>query len=230
MKIKELAQRVKSRMIGGVQTASFALSTRHIYSIALTSRATLLEQKSKKKQRLSNWNYQTLPYVEMERVSERACELMGLKGCKVLRSVHQLPKPLANLDEYIIGSVTSADRMVTYSELNEKALKYQSGNRYTKNLAGWFIRDRYIYLSYTRGPKALTISGVFGDPIEASEFPCPCEDCGRIDPCVGYPDREFFLDESLIPVVIDFVQAELVGAARRQEPRQEQPQQETQEE
>lgn len=228
MKIEELVQRVKSRIAGGVQTESFPLSTRHIYSVAVTGRALLLEQKSKKKQKLSEWNYQTLPYVEMERISEVDCDNLGLRGCKVLRSKHQLPRPLLNLDTNLISEVVSVDRMIEYKELNASSLKYQSGNKYTKNIPGWFVRDRYLYISYTRGPKVLRVVGVFGDPIEASKFPCPCKDCGGIDPCLSYPEREFYLDESLIPTVIDFIEAELLG--RVSKPPQNQAQNQAQEE
>lgn len=235
MKIGEFTQRVKSRFAMGIQTTNFALSSRRIYSMAVSIRSTLLEQKSNKRQKISSWNFQTLPFVEMERISEGECKNLGLEGCTVLRSKHLLPNPIMNLNRHIIASVTTPGGEFTYEELGNRNLKYTSGNRYAKSKIGYFTKGGRLYLSYIRGPKVLRVVGLFEDPIEAYNFPCACEEkeCEK-NKCLSYLELEFPVDEALITPIINIMEDEIVpgnaNRRQRQQQRQQQPQQQQQEE
>lgn len=208
MEIGKIIQRVRSRFAGGVQSTSFRLKRRHVYSMMVSGREILLSQIVKKKQTLSSWNYQTLPFVEMERVKEEECEALGIRGCTVLKSKHKIPPIMMGFTSYIISEVSSSDRMVKYDEMSNSSVKYSSGSRFAKSFSGYFFKDGKIYMTHTRGPKSLSITGVFVDPLEAYNFP---SSCGDSDTCVSNVDRDFHFDKKLVPTLVNLIRAELSG-------------------
>ena len=73
MKIGEIVQRVQSLYSKGVHSDDSRLSARHIYNKLLTVRARLISQEAKKKQKISQWNYQTISCIELIKVPAHEC-------------------------------------------------------------------------------------------------------------------------------------------------------------
>ena len=65
MKVHEIIQRVQSLYSKGCQSDDSRLSPRHIYSKLVSLRSKYISQQAKKKQKINQWNFQTLPCVEL---------------------------------------------------------------------------------------------------------------------------------------------------------------------
>ena len=74
MTVGEVINRVQSLYSRGVQSDDTRLEDRHIYSKLITARSKVLSQKANKKQMLSQWNYQTIPCIQMVEASKHECE------------------------------------------------------------------------------------------------------------------------------------------------------------
>ena len=213
MIIGEIIQRVQSLYSKGVQSDDSRLTTRHIYNKMLTVRAKLISQEAKKKQKVNQWNYQTLPCIELEKAPIHECPCLPPIGCKILKTKHPLPKPLSNLDNHLIQSVTSLDGEVLYSEVGWVEKKYKSSNKYTSAKPDYYIRNRYLYLTHKNGPKIITVTGLFEDPIEVSNYPSFCEeDCTTEDckDCTSPIDKEFPIDNDMVDTLIEMSVNELL--------------------
>lgn len=226
--IGEIIQRVRSKIAASVHEDSLRLTSRHIYSILLSGRDLLLSQKSNKKQKISEWNFQTLPSVELERLSEGACEALGIFGCTVLRTKHRLPRPLENLSTELIQSVTSTDESVVFSKISRNSVRYMSGRKYTANTPKYFLSDGHLYLTNPRGAEMVKVVGIFADPLEAHKYPKFCDDCEDCEDCESNLDKDFHIDKQLARTLVELVFAELVGGGQQQkepQPREQQQEQ-----
>lgn len=213
MKIKEVIQRVQSLYSKGVQSDDSRLTNRHIYNKLITVRAKLLRQRKNKKQKLSQWNYQILPCVELIEASKSECPCMPEIGCRILRTKHKLPKPISGLSGHLIDSVTSIDGSIVYDETTFKEKKFKKGNKYTKSKIDYYIRNEYLYLTHRDGPEVISITGLFEDPVEVENFPNICDkdpDCKDCNNCTSPLDKEFPLDMDLIDTTVELSLNELI--------------------
>ena len=220
MKIINVLQRIQSLYSKGVQSDSSRLSFRHIYSVVLSIRATLLTQKINKKQQVSQWNYQSLHCVELIKALPYECPCLPAIGCTILRTKERLPSPITGLlYGHEIQSVTSLDGSITYSETTWEKKKYNSGNKFTKAKADFYIRDGYLYITSNTGPKAITITGLFEDPLEAENYPSickdkECEENSKENPClncISVLDREFPIEKDMLKTLIELSNQELLS-------------------
>mgnify|MGYP000501237515 CR=1 FL=1 len=236
MLTKELLQRIQSLYSKGVQSDDTRLSFRHIYSKALTTRAKLIVQKLNKRQKLSQWTYQTLNCVELVVAKPYECPCLPAVGCKILRTKYELPSLITGIvDGHAIQSVTSLEGSITFSETTWENKKYSKGSKYTASKPDYYIRDNYLYVTVKGAPKVITITGLFEDPIEALQYPSICgqEDCKpsnslgsgqtKTDLEVGYTpedhcpecmsplDMELPIDKAMVEPLIEMAANELIG-------------------
>jgi hypothetical protein len=213
MKVKDLIQRIQSLYSKGVNSDDTRLSPVHIYNKITTVRSKLLSQEAKKKQKLNRWNYQTLPCVELILANSHECPCVIGVECKILRSKHKIPKPLTDYNSHLISSVTSIDGKIIYGETTWESKIYDSGNKYTSNMPDYFIRNEYLYITDKLGPKMISITGLFEDPLEVEKFPSYCanEDCIDCDECVDFNEIDFPIDADLIDTMIEMCYNELLN-------------------
>lgn len=220
MIITNIIQRVQSLYSKGVQSDDSRLSKRHIYSKILTSRARLFTQKLNKRQKISQWNWQTLNCVELIKAEPYECPCLPSIGCVILRTKEPLPKPITGiLDGHAIQSVTSLEGSIIFSETTWEAKKYKKGSKFTADKPDYYIRDNYLYITTKKGPKAITITGLFDDPLIADSYPSICEETGckestpeNICPeCVSPLDKELPVDNEMVETIIDMAAQELIG-------------------
>lgn len=208
MKIEEIIQRVQSLYSRGVQSDDTRLTSRHIYNKILTVRSKLITQESKKKQKINQWNYQTLSCVELEKALPYECPCVPQIGCEILKTKHPLPKPLTNLNNHLIQSVTSLDGSIIYSEIGWIEKKYKSSNKYTGNKPDYYIRDEKIYITHKNGPKIISITGVFEDPLEAENYPSICNT--ESEECESPLERELPIDNDMVDTLVEMSVNELI--------------------
>ena len=213
MKVKDLIQRIQSLYSKGVHSDDTRLSPVHIYNKMTTVRSKLLSQEAKKKQKLNKWNYQTIPCAEMIKASKHECPCVVGNGCEILRTKYKIPKPLTDYNSHLISSVSSIDGEIIYGETTWEDLKNNSGNKYTANLPDFFVRNEYIYITHRFGPKIVTITGLFEDPLEVEKFPSYCEkeDCEDCSECIDFNEVDFPIDADLIDTMIEMCITELLN-------------------
>ena len=202
MLVSEIIQRVQSLYSKGVQSDDSKLSSRHIYNKILSVRSRLIVQSSKQRQKLSQWYYVTLPCVELTPAQKYECPCLPAIGCTILKSKHALPKPLVNLSQHLIKSVTSLDGQVVYSTSTFEDQKYKKGRKYTSGQPDYWIRDGYLFTEHRKGPKVVSIEILPQDPAEALAYP---SFCGVSETsCISPLDLEFAMDNDKIDTLIEF--------------------------
>lgn len=210
MKVKKLIDRVQSIYSKGVQSDDSRLSNRLIYNKLLTTRSKLISQKIKKKQRVSQWNYQTIPCVKLVEVPKHQCPCIPPVGCKILRSEHKLPEPISGFNEDLIQSVTSIERSIKIDRISINAVNFQRGNKYTSTKVNFFVQDGYIYLTTPTDISIISIVALFENPIEVKNFLSYCSDCVECNKCIDYLEEDFPIDNDMIDTLIELTLNEVV--------------------
>lgn len=211
MKIGEIVQRVQSLYSKGVHSDDSRLSARHIYNKLLTVRARLISQEAKKKQKIPQWNYQTISCIELIKVPAHECPCIPPVGCDMLRSKYKLPKPLTGLSGNLIQTVTTIDRSKKLNEVTLNAVKAQSGNKYTSKAINYFLENGYLYITTPTKLNFIRLIGLFEDPIIAKQFETYCEEqCTDCSDCIDYQQEEFPIDNDMIDALIELTIQELV--------------------
>lgn len=209
MTIRELIQRVQSLYSHGVPSDDTRLSNRYIYNKILTVRSKLISDAYRKKQTISQWNYQTIYCVELIKVPRHECPCLPPLGCEILRTKEPLPRPLTGLASDLIRNVTTIDRSIKIDPISIQAVTHQKGNKYTSKKLNYFIEAGYLYIVTPINLKAIAVTGLFEDPIAVSYYKgiCDCEDCEQ---CIDYLDFEFPLDSSMVDTLIELCYNELI--------------------
>jgi hypothetical protein len=216
MLVKEIIQRVQSIYSQGVQADDSRLSSRHIYSKVLSSRARLITLKLNKKQQVSEWVYQTLVGVELIKAMPYECPGLPAVGCTTLRTKVPLPQPLTGLlNGHALRSVTSLEGSLTFSETSWEMKKYAKGQKYTSTKPDYYIRNNYLYITIKGTPKVLSITGLFDDPLLAAAHPSfcipgTCED-NSCPECISPLDMELPIEASMVDVLVEMAAQELIA-------------------
>jgi hypothetical protein len=210
MKTIEIAQRIESLYSKGVQSDDKRLTYRHIYNKMLTVRSKLISQQARKKQRISQWNYQTIPCIEMIKAPIHECPCLPPIGCEIYKSKEPLPEPLTDLNQHLIQSVTTLDGNIIFSEIGWIEKKYKSANKYTANKPDYFIRNKYLYITQKKGASIITVTGLFEDPWEVQNYPSYCDDCTDCNNCESPLDMEFPIDNDMVDTLVEISINELV--------------------
>lgn len=209
MLTSEIIQRVQSLYSKGIQSDDSRLSSRHIYNKLISLRSRLISQKVNKRQKISQWSYQTLPCIGLEKAPKNECPCIPPIGCEILKSKYPLPKSVTSIDKHIIQSVTSLDGSEVYNETFFEIEKYSKGNKYTKNNISYYIRNGYLYVTGTIGLEVITLTGIFEDPTEVINYKSYCEDdCEEC--CESVLDQDFPIDGDLIDVLVELSVKELI--------------------
>lgn len=214
MKVKELIQRVQSLYSKGVQSDDSRLSNRHIYNKLKTVRTRLMTQEVRKKKKLSDWSYQTLPCIELIKVPRHDCPCVPPVGCEILRSKHKIPKILTGYTSDQIQLVSTIDMNKKINSISINAVNSFKGNKYSKGGLNYFIHNKYLYIvSPTLDLKMVLLKAIFEDPVKAEEFRNYCdEDCVDCKKCSDPLEAEFHIEEELLEPLIEISIAELVVA------------------
>jgi hypothetical protein len=212
--VGNIIQRVQSLYSKGAQSNSSRLMSRHIYDKMMSTRALLFYNKINKRQFMSKWNYDILPCVELIAVSENDCPCLPIPGCDILRTKNKLPKPMNSINGYVIDSVLSVNGQVIFNEVTYKSKIWRGSDKYTSAKPDWFIKDDYIYITTTRKLKAITVMGLFADPIAAANYPTKCG-VGDEPACPIHPkEMDFPLDDEMVDALVQLTVQELsVGFA-----------------
>ena len=186
----------------------------HIMFLLGKYRTFLIKQRySDVKKQIPESNYQTicLDLIEVPAISGEPCE-----GGSYLRSKEKIPflmkigNPRVYPIDYYQGEITyvSRDRM-----------RYVGYNKYLQNIIYASLGpDNYLYFK-SFNPQFLYLekirmTGIFEDTLAASELQCPDENGNTVCDVL---DREFPIENALIPPLIQLVVEELTKAEYKPE-------------
>ena len=184
----------------------------HIMFLLGKYRTFLIKQRySDIKKQIPESNYQTicLDLIEVPAISGEPCE-----GGSYLRSKEKIPflmkigNPKVYPVDYYQGEITYVSR---------ERMRYVGYNKYLKNIIYASLGpDNYLYFK-SFNPQFLylekvRITGIFEDTLAASELQCPNENG---DTVCDVLDREFPIEDSLVPPMTELVVKELLGAEYR---------------
>ncbi len=213
MKLGKLIDRIQNLYSKGVKSDDSLLSPIYIYNVLTSIRNKLIYEEATKKQRINQWNYQTLSCVELIEVAPHECDCLP-SGCKILRTKYKLPKPINDFNTHLIQSVTSIDGSLIYYETTWENLLFEKGNRYVKQMAGYYIRNEYLYTRYNKGQELISITGLFEDPVEAAQYPSACgkkDDCVDCVECPDFFEMDFPIDGKYIETIVQISFNELIN-------------------
>lgn len=184
----------------------------HIIFLLGKYRAFVLKQRySDVKKQIPESNYQTIctDLTEVSAIAEEPCE-----GGSYLRSKEKIPflmkigTPRVYPIDYYQGEITYVSR---------ERMRYVGYNKYLQNIIYCSLGpDNYLYFK-SSNPQYLylekvKVTGIFEDPQAASELQC-LDKNGNI--VCDILDREFPVEASLVPSIIELVVKELLGAEYR---------------
>lgn len=184
----------------------------HIILLLNKYRTLLLKQRyADIKKQIPESNYQTL-CLDLEKVpaiSGEPCE-----GGYYLRSTNKIPF-LMKIGNPMIYPIDYYQGDIAY--ISRERMRYVGHNKYLKNIIYASIGpDNYLYLK-SSNPQYLylekvKITGIFEDAVAASDLQCSEGDieCDILD-------RDFPIEDALVPQMIDLTTKELLGAEYRPE-------------
>lgn len=209
--IGEILERIQSAYSKGVRSDDSRLSMRHIYSKVKSVRNRLVVLQVKKKQKISDWNYDILPCVEMVKVRNHECSCFVDTGCPVYRSKYKLPKILTDASKHLIDFIITIDNGTVLDETNRREVLVARGNKYTSRKLKYVIEDGYIFVNSMESPRVLKVKAIFEDPIEAKKFISFCGECTDCeDNCFSPLDEILRIDSELVEPLVEMCAAELL--------------------
>lgn len=183
----------------------------HVYFLMNKYRNYILKQKYLDiKKEIPESNYQTIcvdlePYDPME--GQSSCETqMYLRSTKPIPYLSEIASPKVFGVDYYTGEITYVSR---------ERMKYVGENKYLQNFIYSSLGpDTKLYLK-SQNPQFLylkkaKVMGVFEDAEAASKMACEGEDSN-----CDFTEKEFPLEEALIPILIQSVTKELYSSIYR---------------
>lgn len=184
----------------------------HILFLISKIRALILKQRySDIKQEIPQSNYQTicLDLIQVPAIAGEPCE-----GGTYLRSKSKVPTTMTIGSNIVYPTDFYQGTHITY--VSRERMRYVGDNKWLKNIIyASKGPDDYLYFK-SSNPQFLYLenvkmTGIFEDPEKAAELECNSND---VKPC-DVLDRNFPLEEGLVPSVIELVVKYLSGAAYR---------------
>ena len=181
----------------------------HVIFLLDKYRSFILKQKyADIKKEIPDSNYQTI-CIDLQRINSFDGDSCDGRG--YLRSIQEIP------DTLTIGNTSVSTLDYFQGEINfvsKERFKYAGNNKYLQNmLYSTIAPDSHLYIK-SNNPQAyylnkVRVTGIFEDSSKAAEL--ACEGDSADDKC-DITEREFPLEEALIPTILELIIKELSGA------------------
>jgi len=203
MLLQELTGYLKTSINNGPEPRSFRLTDRYLYFMLKNFRALLIRRKVDKQYFVSDFNFQTLPCVSLEKSTLMDCNcLPSGVGCPLLRSTDPLPEILTSRNNYILNYVTDMyGNDIPLTTMQE--FKYSNMSFYKKDRICCFIHKGYLYIANNTDLEKVTLNAVFYDPLEVTD----CDGNTCLDPLTS----EFPMDKELVDTLLKMSYQEILG-------------------
>ncbi len=197
MKIGKFINRIKTEYSKGMPNESTRLSSRYIYSILLTIRASLYYNHLNKNIIVNeDFEYTSVSNIPIIKVTSD--DILGFDDCNIKKSKYKIPKVLSSSISNKIN-ITSDNGVIIYNNIKFNKIKSIVGGKYTSKNKFYFIRNDYLYVINSNSDK-LTIAAPFFDPIQAYELQKLCN--SALDKCLPYKEIDLKMSDDLADAVI----------------------------
>lgn len=211
MTIREAIQAVQSMYSKGVQSKDTRLSSRQIYFELLNGRSSVIRNLSNKNQFIGEWNYQTLPCVELIKLTIHELNCVVDENCVILRSKNPIPRIIPDMEANIIKYISSIDGTNLRFEVQDfQNVRYNRGNKYTSKKSKVYLRNGYLYLTNKTILTGITMEALFEDAIEVYNFPNICGDCTECK-CKDVTEIDFPVDRVILDNVLSIANQSLLS-------------------
>lgn len=194
-----------------LQSDDATFTEEHIIFLLDKYRSFILKQRySDIKKQIPESNYQTicLDLIQVPAISGEPCEGgVYLRGKQKIPTLLGIGNPVVSTLDYYQGDITYISR---------ERMRYIGYNKYLQNIIYCSIGpDNYLYFK-SSNPQYLYLekvrfTGIFENSTDAEQLQCDSSNETKCD----ILDKDFPLEESLIPPVIELIMKELLGAAYR---------------
>lgn len=183
----------------------------HVLFLLKYHRSLLLKQEQERQKWIDNtFNMQTI-CVDLEPFQEGDC------GEIYLRSEQEIPTTLSNVNPIVSLVDYYAGYRIAF--VTSQKMKYVNNNKFMNNIIYCSIGpDKHLYLKSTNPQfkylDKLTLQSVFDDVEAADALSCDSNSDTEQESC-DFLDKDFPIDSHLVPMLIQSVLRELLGAQYR---------------
>ncbi len=162
----------------------------------------------------------TIPCVELIKVDQVECPCAPKSGCEFFKSIHPLPKMMNGIPNSVtlLKQHSSQKNYGIFSYVDWYSFEDKINSRVTAQAYQPYFtmkninskRHLYVYANMEEygNLKAVTVAGVFNDPLEVMSFPT----CGEESKIVCDPlDEEFMIEDEIQSRVFELTYAALMG-------------------
>lgn len=181
----QLISDIRGIASSGPATVDFRIPDAEILHWINEVRSMMINQSIQKRGDISDVWIQTIGCLDMIVVdTSECCEITT--DCNLLRSNVQIPPTIETDGINMIMSVSGLDDTVI-AKINSFRARLRRSNRFIRNTPGWYIKNRYIYISNSDNSLAkVTIRGIFENPLDLANF-VDCSGDACIDLESEYP-------------------------------------------
>jgi len=210
-KLKEIVYDVREAL--KEYTDDSELDNRYIKYLYNIKRAKYLRQELNNYSKTVDLSITQTFCLSMELVDGDEC---GDDCPKLLRSNKPLPKPLELHSKVAITSVKPTTRIgVPFNFITKDKIAYLDGAQFATGLYAFLDNDNYMYVySLSDAYKLLeciTITGIFENPLELSNYSTCCDCDDTISVCYNEDENDYPLQ----PHFIDLIKSEIVNDLAR---------------
>jgi|GEM_PF-900971 len=204
--LNHLVYDIKNIAYGGTQSDDTPVSDRQVAYWVNQVRSILVEQGMSSTKAIPDAFVQHLECIELECIDAAECCGVSISSNeRLLKSTQRLPITIQRGGKNTIISVSSVDKLVSFSETSFYRQRVNKYNKYTGSKPRWFLKDNYLYIVSGFVLDTVSIAGVFDDPTEALEF-STCEGA----PCFTW-DSEYPITNKIAKVLTDIVLQDKLG-------------------
>lgn len=217
MLIGEITNRVRNILSKGIPSDDDRFTSRFIYSIIQSYRASILKKQADNHKHLSESNYSTSICLKLTLDALFNCPCVTI-DCKYPISVYNLPSLLSS-NHGLLAEVRTVDGLkIDYINLDEA--RYNVYSRTKKDLQGFFIHDSKLVIVGNSRLKYAVVKGIFANPLALAELPnCNSTTGEDSQPCFSPLTQEFPMEEGLITDLLNMTFTEIIkiGVATRRD-------------
>jgi hypothetical protein len=214
MTVREAIHRVWHKLENGLPSDDARLRPRRIYSAILSASALLRDKYVGK---LSEWNYTTLSCVPLVKTTAHECGCIPVQDCSYYKTTCDIPDTIGT-SSTAIKNVTSLDGSIVFSLTDWGSIPYLEGDRFSGKMPRYFVKNNKVFLINVPvdNLKAITLRGIFSDPLKALTNCNSCDDGNYgLGPCGSILDTGLPIDSKFHTQLIEAVINEMQPVARQ---------------
>lgn len=151
------------------RTDDTKLSFNQLAFIVNYLRSVLIRREVDKQKPLSTQLQQDLGCVPVELIDAAECCNIT-SGCKIVRTVSELPRFVESSDGPIIAYIGAVDKQEGYQIVPWSRFRWAAYSKYTKGIRLASLLNNHVYILNGTGLASVNVRGVFDDPREAARF------------------------------------------------------------